>query len=140
MAHVAQQAGLFFELDPRWNTQIIYDIFACLDSPVAREVESLSFKSFQRYAAHAFPHPDMYPPAYEALVHRTLSECYCLHFSGGFPFVNIRSDSTFNAGAWPASNAVNESRFRRAVRNLLYLSRSMPVGLKRWVRRLCCKI
>jgi hypothetical protein len=98
MAYVAQQADLFFEMDYRFNTQLIYELFTPLRSSVLDEINSRRFRLLRRYSRHSSPLNFMYPPAYKALVSRTLDSCYFLHFSSGFPFVNLCS-SVVNAGA-----------------------------------------
>ena len=134
MAYVAQRAGLFFELEDKWNTQLIYEMFTPVDSAVVREVESARFRAFQRRAAHSFPRPETYPPAYEALINRTLTNCYCLHFSAGFPFINLKSDLTFNPHKWPAS-VTEGGLVHDAIQDISSLLGSAHGRLRRLVRR-----
>src|ERR1700733_11138945 len=91
MAYVAQKADLFFELDPRFNVQIIYELYRSLHSVALKEVKSRSFRRFMRYCTDKVPEQQMYPSAYRALVDEALERCYCLHFSAGFPYINIGS-------------------------------------------------
>jgi hypothetical protein len=138
MAYVAQKNNLFFEMDYRFNTQILYELFTPVQSPVVNEVKSRQFRRFMQYCTHSFPLPHMFPQAYEALVNRTLDNCYFLHFSGGFPFVNIKSDLTFSEGEWPAdlpAFAPISATSNVGICWILRKVQSLPERGVRWFRR-----
>jgi len=99
MAYVSQKNGLFYELDPRFNRQFLYELFTPPQSPVTEELGSLYFRAFQRLHARTHPPSFLYPKAYRARVNEALSRSYFLHFCGGFPYVNIRSDQEIGAGS-----------------------------------------
>jgi hypothetical protein len=101
MAFVAQRANLFFELDYRFNTQLIFELFSSLQSPVLGEINGWRFRWFKRHCAENIPLRHEYPRAYQALVNSTQENCYFLHFSSGFPYINIESDLTLDVGSPP---------------------------------------
>ncbi len=101
MAYVAQGADQFFEMDYRFNTQMIYELFAKPQSPALSEVSTTRFGALKRFCIDHFPQPGMYPPHYRELADKMLHECYFLHFSSGFPFVNLPSEWTITRGKWP---------------------------------------
>ena len=133
MAYVAQRANLFFELDSRFNAQLIYELYASLDEPALKEAKSRSFQRFKRYCDKNFPQPKMYSQAYRALVDKALERCYCLHFSAGFPYINIGSRLALASGSEAASpTEPTPTLFFKAIRNL-----SSPLdSLSGWWKKL----
>lgn len=88
MAYIAQSSNIFYELDYKFNTQLMFEIFNNPNSEVIDVIEGIYFKCLRKYNTHLPPHLYMYPAAYRALIIKLLSTQYIVHFSGGFPFIN----------------------------------------------------
>jgi hypothetical protein len=97
MAYLSQKNGLFYELDSRFNAQLIYDLFTPPRSLVTKKIRGLYFRGLKRLHKQTHPASFMYPKAYKDLVSEALGRSYFLHFSGGFPFINMRSDMEIGA-------------------------------------------
>lgn len=135
MAHVAQKANLFGELDPRFNTHILSEIFTPPGSPVQKVVTSRRFTQFKERNCYETPRQDMFPGEYQALVEKVLNECYFLHFSGGFPFVNLPTAMRLNGGYWPPDLAWSRPRPRPAskMRVALRLAKAISRRGRNWL-------
>jgi hypothetical protein len=88
IAYIAQSNNLFGELDYKFNTQFIYEIYADSASPVINFIKSYYFKCLKKLHAYITPSFYMYPREYRSLIYRLLTKSYILHFSSGFPFLN----------------------------------------------------
>lgn len=88
MAYVSQSNNLFGELDYKFNTQFIYEIYADSTSPVINFIKSAYFKFLRKIHTCISPFFYIYPLEYRVLIAKLLSTQYVIHFSGNFPFLN----------------------------------------------------
>jgi lipopolysaccharide biosynthesis glycosyltransferase len=73
MAYVSQTSDLFYELDERFNKQIIYVIFDDANEEIASLVATTYFKTLRRLHQHVQPPSFAYPASYKKLVKPRLS-------------------------------------------------------------------
>ena len=88
MAYIAQSNNMFSELDYKFNTQFIYEIYADSTSPVINFIKSYYFRFLKKIHTSLSPSFYMYPREYRTLIDKLLAKSYILHFSSGFPFLN----------------------------------------------------
>ena len=87
MAYVSQSNNLFYELDERFNKQIMYEIYS--NDEIILIINKKYFRFLRRLHTYVKPFRFIYPASYKNFVNKQLEENYILHFSGGFPFANI---------------------------------------------------
>ena len=89
MAYLTQTNGLFFALDEKFNTEIIYQLYSDLNSQVIRVIGTKYFRGLVRLHKKFYPPAFAYPSLYKDFVKTQLGLCYGLHFSAGYPLVNV---------------------------------------------------
>lgn len=87
MAYVSQTNNLFYKLDGRFNQQIIYEIYS--NDKIISIINSKYFRLVKLIHTYVKIPSFLYPVGYKNFVKNKLEENYIIHFSGGFPFVNI---------------------------------------------------
>lgn len=98
MAFVAQSNDLFYELDYKYNTQLMFEIYDSQNSLVIEHSKSFYFKCLRKFHCYLKPSFYIYPNAYKVLINQLLSKSYIVHFSGGFPFVNSAKNRVISRG------------------------------------------
>ena len=88
MAYVSQSHNLFFELDPRFNDQIIYEVYKDPGAPVVAATKGIHFRLLRKLQGRVQLPAWTYPSAYRAMIRETLKTNYIVHFSANFPFDN----------------------------------------------------
>jgi hypothetical protein len=87
MAYVSQTNNLFYELDEKFNKQIIYEIYS--NDKITSTINSKYFKFIRFLHSHGKVDLLHYPAEYKSFVKSKLEENYVLHFSSGLPFISI---------------------------------------------------
>ncbi len=88
MAYVSQSNNLFFELDRRFNDQIIYEVYKDPNSPVVAATKGSRFRVLRKLQGPLELPAWTYPSAYRAMIREILKTNYIVHFSANFPFDN----------------------------------------------------
>lgn len=102
MAYVSQTNNLFFELDERFNKQVIYQLYEESNSALIEKIGTPEFQALvRRHNNNEFPSSIYdYPYRYRKFVARELERCCILHFSAGFPFVNVLQQTVVPSRSW----------------------------------------